>query len=236
MGNIQIFKNESLGEVRVAGTSEEPLFCLADICKVLGLRVDAVQSRLSDAPIRIGVTDSLGREQQMNFVNEKNLYKVIMRSDKPQAEPFQDWVCGEVLPSIRKTGEYSVKPALPKTYIEALKELVVVVEANEMLTLENKTMKPKAEYFDNLVERNMLTNIRDTAKQIGVKEKEFIQFLIEGKYMYRDKKKQLRPYAEHVPSLFNIKDYENNGHAGQQTLITPKGKETFRLLCGKIEY
>ena len=236
MGNIQIFKNESLGEVRVAGTSEEPLFCFADICKVLGLRVDAVQSRLSDAPIRIGVTDSLGREQQMNFVNEKNLYKVIMRSDKPQAEPFQDWVCGEVLPSIRKTGEYSVKPALPKTYLEALKELVVVVEANEMLTLENKTMKPKAEYFDNLVERNMLTNIRDTAKQIGVKEKEFIQFLIEGKYMYRDKKKQLRPYAEHVPSLFNIKDYENNGHAGQQTLITPKGKETFRLLCGKIEY
>lgn len=236
MGNIQIFKNESLGEVRVAGTSEEPLFCLADICKVLGLRVDAVQSRLSDAPIRIGVTDSLGREQQMNFVNEKNLYKVIMRSDKPQAEPFQDWVCGEVLPSIRKTGEYSVKPALPKTYLEALKELVVVVEANEMLTLENKTMKPAAEYFDNLVERNMLTNIRDTAKQIGVKEKEFIQFLIEGKYMYRDKKKQLRPYAEHVPSLFNIKDYENNGHAGQQTLITPKGKETFRLLCGKIEY
>lgn len=236
MGNIQIFKNESLGEVRVAGTSEEPLFCLADICKVLGLRVDAVQSRLSDAPIRIGVTDSLGREQQMNFVNEKNLYKVIMRSDKPQAEPFQDWVCGEVLPSIRKTGEYSVKPALPKTYLEALKELVVVVEANEMLTLENKTIKPKAEYFDNLVERNMLTNIRDTAKQIGVKEKEFIQFLIEGKYMYRDKKKQLRPYAEHVPSLFNIKDYENNGHAGQQTLITPKGKETFRLLCGKIEY
>ena len=236
MGNIQIFKNESLGEVRVAGTSEEPLFCLADICKVLGLRVDAVQSRLSDAPIRIGVTDSLGREQQINFVNEKNLYKVIMRSDKPQAEPFQDWVCGEVLPSIRKTGEYSVKPALPKTYLEALKELVVVVEANEMLTLENKTMKPKAEYFDNLVERNMLTNIRDTAKQIGVKEKEFIQFLIEGTYMYRDKKKQLRPYAEHVPSLFNIKDYENNGHAGQQTLITPKGKETFRLLCGKIEY
>ena len=225
-----------MGEDRVAGTSEEPLFCLADICKVLGLRVDAVQSRLSDAPIRIGVTDSLGREQQMNFVNEKNLYKVIMRSDKPQAEPFQDWVCGEVLPSIRKTGEYSVKPALPKTYLEALKELVVVVEANEMLTLENKTMKPKAEYFDNLVERNMLTNIRDTAKQIGVKEKEFIQFLIEGKYMYRDKKKQLRPYAEHVPSLFNIKDYENNGHAGQQTLITPKGKETFRLLCGKIEY
>lgn len=101
---LKIFENDRFGEVRVAGTSENPLFCLADVCKILGLRVDAVQSRLTDAPIRIGVTDSIGREQQMNFVNEKNLYKVIMRSDKPQAEPFQDWVCGEVLPSIRKHG------------------------------------------------------------------------------------------------------------------------------------
>ena len=100
MEAIKIFENDRFGEVRVAGTSENPLFCLADVCKILGLRVDAVQSRLTDAPIRIGVTDSIGREQQMNFVNEKNLYKVIMRSDKPQAEPFQDWVCGEVLPSI----------------------------------------------------------------------------------------------------------------------------------------
>lgn len=114
MKGIEIFKNDRFGEVRVAGTSENPLFCLADVCKILGLRVDAVQSRLTDAPIRIGVTDSIGREQQMNFVNEKNLYKVIMRSDKPQAEPFQDWVCGEVLPSIRKHGAYMTNDTLEK--------------------------------------------------------------------------------------------------------------------------
>ena len=114
MEAIKIFENDRFGEVRVAGTSENPLFCLADVCKILGLRVDAVQSRLTDAPIRIGVTDSIGREQQMNFVNEKNLYKVIMRSDKPQAEPFQDWVCGEVLPSIRKHGAYMTNDTLEK--------------------------------------------------------------------------------------------------------------------------
>lgn len=114
MKGIEIFKNDLFGEIRVAGTSENPLFCLADVCKILGLRVDAVQSRLTDAPIRIGVTDSIGREQQMNFVNEKNLYKVIMRSDKPQAEPFQDWVCGEVLPSIRKHGAYMTNDTLGK--------------------------------------------------------------------------------------------------------------------------
>lgn len=114
MNEIEIFKNERFGEVRVAGTSDNPLFCLADVCKILGLRVDAVQSRLTDDPIRIGVTDSIGREQQMNFVNEKNLYRVIMRSDKPQAEPFQDWVCGEVLPSIRKHGAYMTNNTLEK--------------------------------------------------------------------------------------------------------------------------
>lgn len=63
MEAIKIFENDRFGEVRVAGTSENPLFCLADVCKILGLRVDAVQSRLTDAPIRIGVTDSIGREQ-----------------------------------------------------------------------------------------------------------------------------------------------------------------------------
>lgn len=61
-----------------------------------------------DGLSQIEVIDSIGRKQHVIFINEQNLYKVIMRSDKPQAEPFQDWVCGEVLPSIRKTGSYSI--------------------------------------------------------------------------------------------------------------------------------
>lgn len=105
--HITIFNNPQFGEIRTAGTADNPLFCLADLCRVLELRVDGVTPRLKkDGYNRIGVIDSLGREQQALFVNEQNLYKVIMRSDKPQAEPFQDWVCGEVLPSIRKTGGY----------------------------------------------------------------------------------------------------------------------------------
>lgn len=104
---IIIFNSPQFGEIRTAGTADNPLFCLADLCRVLELRVDGVTPRLKkDGYNRIGVIDSLGREQQALFVNEQNLYKVIMRSDKPQAEPFQDWVCGEVLPSIRKTGGY----------------------------------------------------------------------------------------------------------------------------------
>lgn len=104
---IQIFSNPSFGEIRTSGTSDEPLFCLADVCKVLDLQVTSTKNRLKQDGVNlIKVIDSLGREQNAIFVNEQNLYRVIMRSDKPQAEPFQDWVCGEVLPAIRKTGGY----------------------------------------------------------------------------------------------------------------------------------
>lgn len=107
MGELRIFESPQFGAIRTAGDAENPMFCLADLCKVLELQVQNTKNRLKDDGVyRINLTDSLGREQQALFVNEQNLYRVIMRSDKPQAEAFQDWVCGEVLPSIRKTGGY----------------------------------------------------------------------------------------------------------------------------------
>jgi anti-repressor protein len=104
---------------------------------------------------------------------------------------------------------------------------------NSRLTVSNQIMLPKAEYFDELVERNLLTNFRETAKQIGVKEKEFINFLLAKKYVYRDKRGKLMPYAEKGGELFEIKECfnERTDWRGTQTLITPKGRETFRLLC-----
>lgn len=117
MNEIKIFKNERFGKIRTAGTAENPMFCLIDVCKILGLRTDGVLPRLKkDGYNRIVVIDSMGRKQNAYFINEQNLYRIIMRSDKPLAEPFQDWVCGEVLPSIRKTGTYGI----PKTFAEAL--------------------------------------------------------------------------------------------------------------------
>ena len=103
----------------------------------------------------------------------------------------------------------------------------------QQLALENGMLKPKAEYFDHLVERKLLTNIRDTAKQIGLSQKAFVYLLIENKFVYRDLKKKLKPYAEHAPLYFEMKDFEKNGHAGTQLLVTPKGKETLRLMWGK---
>lgn len=104
---ITIFTNPTFGEIRTAGTAEEPLFCLADVCRVLELsNITETKKRLNSKGLSSTEVLTRGGRQSMIFINEQNLYKVIMRSDKPQAEPFQDWVCGEVLPTIRKTGGY----------------------------------------------------------------------------------------------------------------------------------
>lgn len=101
------------------------------------------------------------------------------------------------------------------------------------LELENNEMKPKADYFDNLVERNLLTNFRDTAKELGLRQTDLINNLIEDGYVYRDQKSKLKPYAKYGKTgkgLFELKEFSKNDHSDVQTLITPKGRETFRLL------
>lgn len=101
------------------------------------------------------------------------------------------------------------------------------------LTVENQIMQPKAEYFDALVDRNLLTGIRDTAKELHIKQNTFVKFLLEKKYLYRSKKGKLLPYAQYVDGgLFELKEFTNDrtGFSDTQTMITPKGKETFRLL------
>lgn len=107
------------------------------------------------------------------------------------------------------------------------------------LTAQISEMKPKAEYFDELVDRKLNINLRDTAKELGIKERDFINFLIDKRYVYREAKKEIRPYAAFADSgkgLFTLKEYKGrySDHAGVQTLVTPKGRETFRLLCKEL--
>lgn len=100
------------------------------------------------------------------------------------------------------------------------------------LTVDNHIMQSKAEYFDELVDRRLLTNFRDTAKELHIGQKEFIQFLLDHKYVYRDRKNKLKPYMPYVEDgLFKLKEFTNTktGFTDTQTFITPKGKETFRL-------
>lgn len=104
---------------------------------------------------------------------------------------------------------------------------------NADLSVKNQIMAPKAEYFDELVDRNLLTNVRETAKELHVGPKAFVAFLIERKYIYRDKRGKLLPYQQYVDSgLFEVKECfnEKTQWSGTQMLFTPKGRETFRLL------
>ena len=115
----------------------------------------------------------------------------------------------------------------------AHRELNSLKAANAELTVQNTIMQPKADYFDELVDRNLLTSFRDTAKQLGVSQNAFIDFLKAHKYIYRDKKGKLMPYADKNNGLFELKECynEKTEWKGTQTMVTPKGRETFRLLC-----
>lgn len=183
--------------------------------------------------------------QEMTIINESGLYSLVLSSKLPTAKKFKRWVTAEVLPSIRKHGGYLTPETLeeailnPDTMIRlctALKDeqdkRKALEVTNSALTVENQIMAPKADYFDALVDRNLLTNLRETAKQLDIPPKKFVEFLLEKKYLYRDKRGKLLPYAEKNNGLFEVKECfnEKTQWSGTQTLVTPKGRETFRLL------
>lgn len=242
MNKVTIFKYEESKLVRTMNVSGEPWFVLKDVCDVLGLSTPArVAERLdSDEVSQAHLIDSMGRSQEMTIISESSLYNVILRSDKPEAKPFRKWVTSVVLPSIRKNGGYiarqeelSPQELMAKALLVAQKTLTDRDARINELTAQNQIMQPKAEYFDELVARNLLTNFRETAKELGIKEKDFIGWLLDHKYVYRDQKNKLMPYAAKNNGLFEVKEGKgrHNDWSGTQTLITPKGRETFRLLC-----
>ena len=180
-----------------------------------------------------------GGTQNVTIINESGLYSLVLSSKLPGAKKFKRWITSEVLPAIRCTGGYisghetmSDAEIMAKALLMAQRTIEMRDKRISELTVTNQIMQPKADYFDELVDRNLLTNFRETAKQIGVKEKTFIQFLTEHKYLYRDRRGKLMPYADKDSGLFEVKESynEKTQWAGTQTLITPKGRETFRLL------
>ena len=239
MSNIQIFNYQS-NEVRTVEMNGEPWFVLKDVCNILNINnASDVYNRLDDDEKGIAQIDTLGGRQKMSTVNESGLYHVILRSDKPEAAPFRKWVTSEVLPSIRKNGGYiagqqelSPQELMAKALLVANKTLAEREARISELTVQNNIMAPKAEYFDELVDRNMLTSFRDTAKELGVKPKTFVNWLLEKKFIYRDQKGKLMPREDKNSGLFEVKEAKNDKTqwSGVQTLITPKGRETFRLL------
>lgn len=248
MNELQIFKYEN-NDVRTVEINSEPWFVLKDVCGVLGLSdTGRTAERLDADELTRTTLVSGGQNREMICINESGLYNVILRSDKPEAKPFRKWVTAKVLPTIRRHGAYMTPETLqaailnPDTMIQLCQQLkaeqdknAALSAANSRLMVDKQIMLPKAEYFDELVDRNLLTSFRETAKQLGIGEKAFIAFLLAKKFIYRDKKGKLMPYADKNTGLFEVKECfnEKTKWSGTQTLITPKGREVFRLLCLK---
>lgn len=248
MNELMIFNNPEFGEIRTVEVYGEPWFVGKDVALALGYsntkdalsrHVDLEDKRGSRIPTPSG-------EQEMTIINESGLYSLVLSSKLPESRKFKRWITSEVVPSIRKHGAYLTPETLeaailnPDTMIRlctALKDEQdkrrALEVANSALTVENQVMLPKADYFDQLVDRNLLTNFRETAKQLEIPPKKFVDFLLEKKYIYRDKKGKLLPYEEKNNGLFEVKECfnEKTQWSGTQTLVTPKGRETFRLLC-----
>lgn len=235
MNNLQIFNSAEFGEIRTVTIDGEPWFVAKDISDNLGYaQTSNMMKRIDEEDFKSSILD--GMNMKSLIINESGLYSAIIGSKLESAKRFKHWVTSVVLPSIRSNGGYiaNQENLTPEQIVAN-----ALIVAQNIITQKDKQieeMKPKADYFDELVDRNLLTNFRDTAKEFGVKESYFINWLLEKNYIYRDCKGKLQPYAASMDKgLFEIKEFSSrySNHAGTQTLVTPRGRETFRLLLGK---
>lgn len=245
MNELTVFNNEEFGEIRTITIDGEPWFVGKDVADVLGysnsskailthvdsedktfLMMDIADSQNGNVPI--GQTKTA-------IINESGLYSLIISSKLPNAKAFKRWVTADILPAIRKTGGYMTDELLAKCQKDPN---VMFAFAEELLKLRDKTnaleskldvAQPKADFYDTFVSPNKCTGLRDTAKELGISERKFVNFLIDEKYLYRTPTKQLRPYAKKSnEGLFETKDwYTKSDIVSVRVLFTPQGKQFF---------
>ncbi|BAN62928.1 phage antirepressor Ant [Geobacillus thermoleovorans] len=247
MNQLQVFNHEMFGEIRFVEINNNPYAVGNDVAKALGyMRPHEAISTHCKGAVTYRIPTN-GGEQTVRVIPEGDIYRLIIKAAdqsknleiKKKAEEFERWVFDEILPTIRKTGGYVANEDMfINTYLPFADDQTKMMFRGVLETVRRQNeqiaaMKPKVEYFDALVDRNLLTNFRDTEKELKVKERFFINWLLQNKFVYRDQKGKLKPYAAYVPELFELKEWERNGRADVQTLITPKGRETFRLLLKK---
>lgn len=242
-----IFEFPETGQpVRTITIESEPWWFASDVCSVLDIaNVGNVLARLdSDDVSSIRLTDGTPGNPNRAIVNEPGLYEIVIRSDRPQAKAFRRWITHDVIPSIRRTGSYSV--ALPGSYAEALRELASTVEQRDHAVAELETAKPKADAFDTYIsadDTDML--LRTAAKLLGTNEHVLRKHLLNAGFIFWTRnhtacgRAQYEPYAAHQSNgLFVLKKititHETYGDCNHQTVyVTPKGLEAVRRSIAK---
>lgn len=183
MEEVKIFKSPKFGEIRTAGTNDNPMFCLSDVCRILGLSAKGVNQRLGKDVISNYPLETAGGIQQALFVNEDGLYDVILDSRKPEAKSFRKWVTSEVLPSIRKSGGYIVAKQdespevimaralqIANETIERSKQQLQMLEGeNANLQEQNRILAPKAQYTDEVLQSDSTYTLTQVAHDLGMR-------------------------------------------------------------------
>lgn len=237
MSKLITFENMKFGKLTVIEKDGEFFFIGKEVAEKLGYinPHKAIRDHIDSEDKRTErFVHPLGGVQATIIINESGLYSLILSSKLQQAKEFKRWVTKDVLPSIRKNGGY-IKNQENLSKEEILANAVLL--ANNLIAEKEKViedLEPKAKYFDELVDNNLLTNFRNTAKELHIPQKVFIQFLIDKELIYRDKKNRLLPYAKNNKGYFEIKEWcrNDNDAVGIQTFVTPKGRHFLLLLIG----
>ena len=237
MNDLQIFSNSEFGEIRTITKDNEPMFCLADVCKALEIsNVGNVKQRLSEKGIHTADTPTKGGLQKMIFINEANLYKTIFQSRKESAERFTDWVTGEVLPSIRKNGGYiagqetlSDEELLSKALLVAQNKIAERDKIIEQKQARIEQMKPKEIFADAVATSHTSILVGDLAKLIcqnGVQigQKRLFDWLRANGYLIKSGSSYNMPTQRYVEQgLFEIKESNRVNPDGSVRITrTPK--------------
>lgn len=236
MNKLITFENAEFGKLTVIEKGGEFFFIGKEVAEKLGYinPQKAIRDHIEDEDKLTERFVQSGQGRNMYIINESGLYSLILSSKLPQAKEFKRWVTKDVLPSIRKNGGY-IRNQENLSKEEILANAVLL--ANNLIAEKEKMIEDlelKAKYFDELVDNNLLTNFRNTAKELHLPQKVFIQFLIDKELIYRDKKNRLLPYAKNNKGYFEIKEWcrNDNDAVGIQTFVTPKGRHFLLLLIG----
>ena len=179
---LQIFDNSEFGSIRTTVIDGKPYFCGSDVASALGYKRpnDAISAHCR-ATVKCSTPIS-GKLQEINFISEGDVYRLIIRSKLPNAERFEGWVFDEVLPSIRKHGMYAAEELLnnPDLFISALQQLKIEKERTKNLQLQIaqnqqiiNEMKPKASYYDMILQNKSTVPISQIAKDYGMSGRAF---------------------------------------------------------------
>ncbi len=178
------------------------------------------------------VPPQVGKEGVPEYIPENVFYRLAMKAKNSVAEAFQAEIADVVIPTIRRTGGYVANDELfINTYLPSADE--VTKQLFRGLLANSRENAKKVSSFDTFVERGNNLSFRDTAKELHIGEREMIRNLIAAGYLYRDKKQQLRPYADTNKGYFTLKEYVSGEKTGAQTLVTVEGRKKIAAMFGK---